>query len=208
MQITVFGASGKVGRLVTSLATQQGYTVVAFVHAHNPFIENDQLSIVEGDIHNLADVVRALNGSEAVISTLGSWGTKNKDILSSAMQTIIPGLQTSNTKRIVTLTGADALLGSEKPHLLQRMSRTGIKLVAPKILLDGEEHLRSLAASGLDWTTIRSPIMNNFGSSKYHLKLQWPLPIRTINRQAVAQALVDQVGRTDFMKQAPTIFRV
>jgi putative NADH-flavin reductase len=207
MQITIFGASGKVGRQVVDIATKQGYCVVAMVHAHNPFVENELLSVVEGDIHNVSDVRKALVGSAAAISTLGSWGTKNKDILSSAMQTIIPALEGAGITRVVTLTGSGAQAVGESLTFKDKLPHTLLKLVAPKILVDGEEHLRLLTASTLDWTTIRSPIMTNAGTVKYHLKLTWPGPFQTINRHAVAQALVDQISDRQFIKQAPIIYR-
>ena len=90
--MTVFGASGKVGRLVVMQALKRGYSVVAFVHSHDPFVATTNLRVVKGDIYNADDVGKALKGSEAVISALGSWGTKNRNVLSSAMKVVIPDM--------------------------------------------------------------------------------------------------------------------
>jgi hypothetical protein len=48
-----------------------------------------------------------------------------------------------------------------------------------------------LARSGIDFTVLRSPIMNEDGSTEYRLTDQRPMPWATINRHAVAKALVD-----------------
>jgi putative NADH-flavin reductase len=106
MKITVFGANGNVGRLVVENALHQGHEVIAFIHGDNPFKASDKLSVIKGDIYNQKDVEKALNGSQAVISTLGSWGTPNKNILSAGMKNIIPKMQDAGINRIISLTGA------------------------------------------------------------------------------------------------------
>ena len=207
MQITVFGASGRVGQRVIEVAQENGHSVIALVHAHNPFIESETLRVVEGNIQDESSVRTALKGSQAVISTLGSWGTINKDILSSGMEVIIPAMQASGIRRIISLTGADAQMPNEHPRILQSMSHGIFTMLAPKIMADGERHLRLLQASNLDWTCVRSPVMNNYGKVTYVFRMKWPLPFRTINRQAVAMAMVDQLAANDCIKKAPTIFR-
>ncbi len=119
-QITVFGASGKVGRLVVAELLGRGHNVVAFVHSQKltekDFVRDSvhdakatkNIRIVQGDIYNAVQVAAALSGSQAVISVLGSWGTKRKDILCSAMRAIIPAMEQQHIQRIVSLTGHDA----------------------------------------------------------------------------------------------------
>ncbi len=208
MQITVFGASGKVGHLVVELALKRGHSVVAFVHHRDLFVPNNRLRVITGDIHSNEDVEKAILGSDAVISCLGSWGTKSRDILTAAMRAIIPVMEQQHISRIVTLTGSGAAAPGE---------RTGaghdalLKFLAPfpagKVFSDGEQHMKLLAASNLDWTTVRSPVMKNRGGDDYTLRNQSGKLFDTINRNAVATALVDQVEATDFLRQAPGIFR-
>ena len=76
MRITVFGASGRAGQGVVALALRKGYEVTAFVHQQNPFKEHACLTVVQGDINDRAAIIAAVSESDAVISTLGSWGTK------------------------------------------------------------------------------------------------------------------------------------
>ena len=208
MQITVFGASGKVGVRVVELALKKGYSVVALVHRHNPFQNTiPNLTVRQGDIRNPQDVEDALRGSRAVVSTLGSWHSKHKDILTTAMRVIVPEMKTFGIRRIVTLTGADALAPGEKPSGTHKLTHVLLGIGAGKVLGDGEAHMRVLNESGLVWTTVRSPVMNNFGAHEYRLGMH-PVSLRaTIRRQAVAQALVDQIRRPEFIGKAPIISR-
>jgi putative NADH-flavin reductase len=209
MQITVFGASGKVGHLVVEEAHRRGHTVVAFIHNRNLFVPNNRLIIVKGDIHNAADVEKALNNSEAAISCLGSWGTKSHDVVSTAVRALIPAMEQQGIKRIITLTGAGAKLNLDKPA--GPGHRLFMSLISPlpagKVFRDGEEHMRLLAASGLDWTIIRSPVMNNIGGAGYTLSTKVGSPLATVSRQSVATAILDQLENTDTIHAAPIIHR-
>jgi putative NADH-flavin reductase len=207
MQITVFGANGKVGRLVVKEALSRGHAVAAFVHGGPLLFTHSNLTVLQGDIYDQEAVYRALRGSQAVISCLGSWHTPKKDVLSSGMKNIIPAMQGLGIRRIISLTGADARDVYDEPDLIHRWIYLALRLIAPKILKDGEDHISLLRQSDMDWTVVRSPIMNNLGKDTYRFSVKLA-PIRaTINRSSVAKAMVDLVKTGQFIKAAPVILR-
>lgn len=206
MQLTVFGASGKVGREVVVRALAKGWHVVAFVHSHDPFDMADRLVVVRGDINDRLAVERALVGSGAVISALGSWGTADKNVLTEGMRTIIPAMEKQGLSRLVTLTGAGARCRGDKPNLFDRLSHAALRLAAPKILSDGEEHLRLLETSRLDWTCVRSPVMKRRGSERYRLGGRPPSVFDRVSRAAVARCLVALAESEEFEGKAPFIY--
>lgn len=207
-QLTVFGASGKVGSKVVALALERGYRVMAFVHSHDPFERHVALRVVKGDIHDQASVTAAISGSDAVISTLGSWGTKEKNIVSVGMQVIIPSMERAEIKRLVTLTGAGSFWQEDQPNYIDRLSHALLGLTAPKILRDGEEHLRLLDDSKLDYTCVRSPVMRATGSTNYRLNLRSPVAWATIPRPAVVKCLIDQLETAEHFRSAPFIHKI
>lgn len=192
MKIIVFGANGKVGRLVVHKLLGAGHVVVAFVHRHTPERPHENLTVFEGDIYDRQAVARAMQGCEVVISTLGSWGTPKQDILTTGMKHIIPAMKEQGTSRIVSLTGSDARWSRDELTLTHRVSHLLLMLIAPKVLQDGETHLELLSSSGLDWTVLRSPVMNESSGTGYRLSEHRPPPWATINRHAVAQAIYDE----------------
>lgn len=221
MQITVFGASGKVGRLVVAELLTRGYTVVAFVHSQSLSAQDfatksplkdqttkdiaSRLQTVQGDIYDQAAVERALSGSQAVISTLSSWGSQRKDILSVAMRAIVPAMERQQIRRIISLTGHDARTMGDDVSLLHRISHSILGIIAGKVLHDGEIHIDLLRQSQLDWTVIRSPIMTAVDSRQYRLTNQRPAPWATITRQAVAQTMVNQLDDRSYNQKSPYI---
>lgn len=208
MKVLVFGANGRVGSLLVKQLIEQNFEVVAFVHGNNNLPNSNLISVFKGDIYKRENVSSAMMGCDVIISALGSWGTPKKDILTSAMENIIPEMVIHKIKRIITLTGADALASNEKPTLIQQITRPIFTVLAKNILEDGERHIALLENSKLDWTVVRSPVMNNIGNpKKFYLKDTPPNPFRTINRKSVAIALSNQITDTAFIHQAPFICR-
>lgn len=208
MQITVFGANGKVGRLVVEELLNKGHSVKAFVHSTHNFSYNDKLIIIQGDVYDKQALERAIDGSRAVVSALGSWGTPNKDILTTAISNLIPIMKRREISKIITLTGADSEARGDSNGLVHQFSRPLLKLLAPKILNDGERHIKLLEQSGLDWSVLRSPVMTNLGGPKDYILLdKRPGPWQIINRQSVALALVEMIETDRYSRKLPFISR-
>lgn len=206
MNVVLFGANGRVGSLVCSELLSRGHKVRAFVHGSLE-LSHENLTVFKGDIYDTDSVLRALDGMDVVVSALGSWGTARKDILGTAMAAIIPAMKANGQSRIISLTGTAAHKPHEKIGLSAAVDRILLKCIDRKVLHDGELHLRLLSESSLDWTVLRSPIMNNKGDSRYVLNEVLTLPFATINRKAVALAMVDIVEQDTWHKSAPCIHR-
>lgn len=203
MRITVFGASGKVGRLVVSEALLRGHHVVAFVHkAH--VAERPNLTIVTGDVHQAADIARAIAGSDVVISTLSSWGSPAKDILSTATRLLVPAMQQNKLTRIVTLTGNLARLPHERFNAAGQLLHKFGSILFLKVMQDAETHLQLLLNSQLDWTCLRAPIITSGKSTTYRLNDQLAL-IDSVSAAAVAQCIVDLIESDERLQQSPQI---
>lgn len=205
-QVTVFGANGRIGRLVVDALQAQGYAVIAAVHGTHEFIESDALRVVKADIYDKASVMQAVQGSQVVMSTLGSWGTKRQDVLTVGMTHIIAGMQQHSIKRIVSLTGAESRAPGDKLGIIHRLMHTALGVMAPKILRDGEAHITLLSQSQLDWTVVRSPIMKDGETvGRGELSASRPYPWQFISRRYVVRAMVQCATDDLWLKQAPFI---
>jgi NADH dehydrogenase len=75
--VTVFGASGFVGRHAVRALAKEGYRIRAVCRKPNlanfllPAGQVGQIQIVKGNINNDADVVRAVEGANAVVNATG-----------------------------------------------------------------------------------------------------------------------------------------
>lgn len=206
MQVTVFGASGRVGKQLTTELLAQGHTVVACVHSNRSSLpKSSHLRILTGDIHDSDYVVKAIAGSDAIISALGSWGTKSKDIVSSATEQIIPAMNAAKISRYISVTGNVAVVPGENIGLISTASRFIFGIIAGPILRDGDKHLAVLHSSNLNWTAFRSPPMTGSSSTKYKLSLIPLSPFAVVSRKAVVKAMIDALTDAEYSKQAPFI---
>ena len=72
MRIAVFGATGSTGRSLVAQALDEGHSVVAYArHPEKLGIAHDRLTVVEGDLSDVAAIERAVERVDGVISLLG-----------------------------------------------------------------------------------------------------------------------------------------
>ena len=207
MKAVVFGASGRVGSQVVNLLLECGDNVVAVVHSRNLFEPNPNLTVVALDVHDQVKVTEVISGSQVILSCLSNWGSEQGDVLTAAMRAIVPAMKTVGVRRIISLTGNAAFTPDDKPTALQKANRAMLAKLAPKVLADGEAHMPVLRASGLDWTVLRSPVMNELGKHTYRLSSALSGATATIHRHAVAQAMVDQIDDAQWLQKTPVIWR-
>jgi putative NADH-flavin reductase len=209
MQVTIFGANGRVGRLIVKLALDNGFDVNAFVHKNSDLPDHPKLKLINGDIYDGSAVENSIIGSNVVFSALSSWGTPNKDILSSGIKNIILAMDKNGVKRLVSLTGSDARAIGDNSSAIHRLSHSLINIIAGVVLKDGERHIKLLEASDLDWTVIRSSIMNDRGqTNSFKLTSKQPMPWSTINRGSIAVAMLQSIDEKKYFKKAPFIDRM
>lgn len=207
MKLIVFGASGKVGHLVVDEAIRRGHQVTAIVYKKSERHFSSAVDVREIDVHNRRQVIGCIKGHDAVLSALGSWGTATQDILSAAMASIIPAMESYSVKRIVSLTGADARVAGDRPGLSSRILRSLLVAIGPKVIDDGEQHIYLLQKSQLDWTVIRSPKMKNGAFHAYQLSQKSAKAWEIVSRRTIACAMLDLVENSTHLRQAPIIHK-
>lgn len=178
MIIYLFGSTGKVGRLILAEAKRREIKTICF----------------EGDVRSKKDVndfFKKNNQNSVVVSALGSWGTKNQDILTLGMMNIIPAMKHSKLTRIISLTGSETRLKGDSPSLSSRLLELIMKIITPKVYNDGQKHLELLAKTNLNWVVIRSPKMKNGEKASYHLNSKCPQIWQRVNRRSIAAAMLD-----------------
>lgn len=103
MNITVLGATGKTGLEVVRKALAAGHQVTVLVRdPAKLLLSSPSLTVVTGDARQATDVAKALVGSDAVISTLGSMKAGD-ELLAKATKAIVVAAQDAGIGRVVML---------------------------------------------------------------------------------------------------------
>ena len=148
MKLAVFGANGPTGRLLTQLALDDGHDVVAFTRHPDAFpIEHRRLEVVAGDVHDAAAVAAAIDGTDAVLSTLGVPFAKTPiTVYSDGVANIIAGMHAAGIKRFVCV--SSSAMG---PHPEPLGGFVFEKIMQPYVVNKlGKTALRRHAADGGD----------------------------------------------------------
>ena len=134
MKILILGATGRVGSEVVNHALQDGHDVTVLVRSPEKIQQNNEnLTIIQGNVLNKEDIVGAMRGADAVISALNTDGTTT---LSESMPLIIKAMENEGIKRIITVGTAGILQSRVSPDLLRYQSSESKQ----KITRAAEEH--------------------------------------------------------------------
>lgn len=112
MNIALIGASGFVGAAILKEALNRDHNVTAIVrHPEKIEVRHDHLTIEKADVLDVAQVTKAVNGKDAVISAYNS-GWTNPDIYAEFIRgskAIQAGIKASDVKRYIVIGGAGSL---------------------------------------------------------------------------------------------------
>ncbi|MFC0523458.1 NAD(P)-dependent oxidoreductase [Pontibacillus salicampi] len=151
MNITIFGATGRVGSKLTNLLLEQGHHVRALVRNQEKAVEViPHAELIIGDVRNEGDVQKAIRSSDAVVSALG---TDRTTTLSEAIPIIIRQMMQAGINRIVTI-GTAGILDSRYEADKYRFQSSESKRTKT---FAAEEHLsvyQTLQNTNFDWTII------------------------------------------------------
>ncbi|UQZ33416.1 hypothetical protein C2I18_07505 [Paenibacillus sp. PK3_47] len=158
MNILILGATGRVGSHITAHALHDGHHVTVLVRNPEKIQRmNQNLTVIQGNVLNKADITRAVHGNDVVISALSTDGTTT---LSDSMPLIIEAMYNEGIKRILTIGTAGILQSESSPHLLRYQSSESKR----RLTRAAEEHhqvYQLLQKSTLDWTIICPTFLSN-----------------------------------------------
>jgi putative NADH-flavin reductase len=210
MKLTVFGATGGVGREVVTQALGAGHRVTAYVR--NPAkldLTHPELAVTAGELTDSDAIQRAVNGADAVISALGpSLDRKATEMpLIEGTRNIVEAIQAAEVQRYIGMATPSLRDPRDEGGLLSRvvpfMGRTFLKRAYRELL----EMSQLVIDSPLNWTiarftrptdgartgTVRAGFLgrDKIGAS--------------ITRADIAGFLVEQTTDTRFHRASPAI---
>jgi putative NADH-flavin reductase len=157
VKLTVFGATGRTGRLVVEQALAAGHQVTALARNPAALPTLDGLTVVQGDVLDPSAVQRAVAGGDAVISALGIANREPTRIFSEGVANMLRAMKAEEVRRIVVLS-ADGVEENPNVNIGQRLVT---KLIVARIFRNRWDDMRrmehELAGSDADWTAIRAP---------------------------------------------------
>jgi len=197
MKLAVFGASGGTGKQVVRQALSRGYDVVAVVRRPNAFaLTDERLSVRQGDALDPDSIVRAIKGSETVISALGSpAGRTPTTIYSAGISNIVAALPAVGASRLVAISAAPAGPRSEVGTFVRLVAYPLLEIFFGASYDDMRRMEGFLSNSGVDWTIFRpSKLTDHEAKGNYRTSTTGALPhAYAITRGDLAAAMLDSI---------------
>jgi putative NADH-flavin reductase len=171
MRITVFGASGRTGRLVVHHALRAGHEVIAAVR--NPSrvpISHPRLRVVRTDLSEPGQVETAVEAADAVISALGATSRNDTSaVCSVGTASIVKAMQTTGAARLLVISAAPLADVDDNDGLLYRAAlRPLLRAVLKRVYADMVLMEREVRDSGLAWTIVRPPGLTDKPASGHY----------------------------------------
>ncbi|WP_100399166.1 NAD(P)-dependent oxidoreductase [Bacillus sp. FJAT-44742] len=151
MNILLLGATGRVGSHLVTHALDARHHVTVLVRTPEKIqINNENLTVIQGNVLNKEDIAQTMHESDVVISALNTDGTTT---LLESMRLIIEAMEKEGTKRIITIGTAGILQSRTTPTSLRYQSNESKR----KLTRAAKEHHKvydMLKQSTLDWTIV------------------------------------------------------
>ncbi|MGZ4130102.1 MAG: NAD(P)-dependent oxidoreductase [Actinomycetota bacterium] len=191
MRIVVFGASGRTGRLVTTMALKRGHEVTAFVRDASKQWYPDAVSVHQGSPSDAESVAAALTGADAAISALGPVAGATVTEISDATRTIV---------EVMGRTGPHRLVVASNNVVFSEREVTG---EYANVAAEHRRDVTILRESALAWTAVVAPTLSDDpGSGSVDAVVDGRAPGRSITRADFAATLLDALAHDDWIGHA------
>ena len=215
MKLTIFAATGGIGRQLVDQAIAAGHDVTAV--ARHPASLPAEVRTVRADLAAAqpATLATAVAGADAVLSALGPRSKAEYGIASKGTRAIAGAMQAAGVRRLVVVSAAPVgtVASPRRPrppkhdpgdgfvmrHLLSPLITAALRGLYPDLALMED----ILADSGLDWTVVRPPrLTNKAGTGVY--RTAYGRNLRrglTVSRADVAHLMLAALGQPETIRQ-------
>jgi putative NADH-flavin reductase len=162
MKVTVFGATGGIGRQVVGQLCDAGHEVTAVLRRGKEFGEQRARMVVVPGLEVAAPLVQAMTGSDCVISAVGPRTLRDGPVASTAANSILGAMRQAGVRRFVAVSATPVIPAQRHDGpLLRFILQPLIRAILADLYLDLARMEGMMAGSGLDWTAVRPPRLNN-----------------------------------------------
>ncbi|MFI6662722.1 NAD(P)-dependent oxidoreductase [Streptomyces sp. NPDC050523] len=204
MKLTVFGATGGIGREIVRQALDAGHEVTAVVRDPARLsVTGERLEVFRDDLAAPEAVRPAVAGRDVVLSGLGARSRKDAGIAARLTRTVLGAMEAEEVRRLLVVSAGPVGPAPGNEGLLDRTARGIVSALLKDVYADLGEMEAELARSATDWTVVRPPRLQNKPVTGVYRTVVGGFPAggRFIARADVAHAMLAMAGDPGTVKQ-------
>lgn len=204
MKLTVFGATGGVGREIVRQALASGHEVTAVVR--NPArlaVSGERLIVRRADLSDPEALRGAVAGRDAVLSGLGARTRADAGVASRLTRSVLAAMEAERVRRLLVVSAAPVGPVPEGQAVLDKAMLAVVGAVLKDVYADLRVMEADLAASTADWTSVRPPrLTDKEVTGRYRTVVGGTPPRgRFLARADVAHAMLAMIDDPATVKQ-------
>ncbi|MET7731181.1 NAD(P)H-binding protein [Streptomyces sp. NPDC005402] len=204
MRLTVFGATGGIGRELVRQGLAAGHEVTAVVRDPARLtVTGERLEVVRADLSDPEVLRPAVAGRDAVLSGLGPRARKDAGVATRLTRVLLAAMEAEQVRRVLVVSAGPVGPAPVAEGVVDRWMRGLVSAVLKDVYADLTEMEAALAASGTDWTAVRPPrLQDKPVTGAYRVVVGgFPARGRFISRADVAHAMLGMIGDAGVVKQ-------
>ncbi|AXY72466.1 epimerase [Paraflavitalea soli] len=206
-KIAIIGGTGKSGKYLVKQLISEGFQLKLLVRdpAKVPY-KSPQVETIKGNVATFQDVYNLIFGAGAVISTLGlGIPVSEPTIFSTATHNIIRAMRELNVHRYIVTTGLNVDTPFDNKSIHTAAKTEWMKSNFPLSTADKQKEYELLAASNIDWTMVRLPVIEQTDQVVPVTTSLEDCPGEQISAASLAIFLISQITDREFIRKAPFI---
>ncbi|KAK4511603.1 uncharacterized protein ATC70_012819 [Mucor velutinosus] len=209
MKLLIFGGTGLTGQKVIEKAISKNHQVVAYMRSPQKLdpVLASKITVIEGELDDQENIMHALDGVDAVLSTLGPTSAPSKGLpITHGYQTIVTCMERKGIRRIIAL-GTPSYKDQEYDGTswIATLAIGSIKWMMHDAYLEMNGIGNALQASHLDWTLARVYFLTNGNEGTVKSGYVGETGF-FISRSDLAQFFINELEQNEFVLKAPVIY--
>ncbi|GGW16979.1 NADH-flavin reductase [Streptomyces capoamus] len=204
MKLTVFGATGGIGRELVGQALEAGHEVTAVVRDPARLaVTGAGLEVVRSALTDPEELRGAVRGRDAVLSGLGPRSRKDAGVATQLTRTVLAAMEAEGVRRLLVVSAGPVGPAPVGDGPLDRAVRGLVSAILKDVYADLRAMEAELAGSATDWTSVRPPRLQDKPLTGRYRTLVGGFPPkgRFIARADVAHAMLSMIDSRETLKQ-------
>jgi putative NADH-flavin reductase len=163
MKLTIFGATGATGTVLTEQALAAAHEVTAVVRdpARLTVPAQSRLHTITADVMDPASISPAVADAGAVLTAIGPPGTGPSTLRQDSTRSIIQAMRKTGARRLIAVSGSVVDDEGDSPYLRYLIKPVARRTFLRHVCADMRAMEDEIRESGLDWTIYRPPSLSS-----------------------------------------------